>query len=118
MNTETSLGMTERERLVSLIDQSPAHFCNGCYLSPDERAESVEKLADYLLAEDYRKASDVAAEIFAEIEKTIADLEYKANTPRKTVSVDELRAQVNWVLHKVVPETLANLKKKYTEDTE
>ena len=65
--------MTERERLVRLIDQSPAHFCNGCNESPEERAESIEKLADHLLAEDYRKASDVVQEIFSEIETFIID---------------------------------------------
>ena len=44
--------MTERERLVMLIDNGPAHFCNGCNESPEERAESVEKLADCLIASD------------------------------------------------------------------
>lgn len=41
--------MTERERLIKLIDQSPARFCDICRESPEERAESIEKLADYLL---------------------------------------------------------------------
>lgn len=63
----------------------------------------------------YRKSSEVAEEIFAEIEKTITDLEYRTNTLRKTVKVEELKAQVNWVLHEVVPKTLAELKNKYTE---
>lgn len=44
--------MTERERLVKIIANSPAHFCDGCKESPEERAESVEKLADYLIASD------------------------------------------------------------------
>ena len=44
--------MTERERLVKLLDQSPAHFCDGCKEAPEERAEAIEKLADYLLAAD------------------------------------------------------------------
>jgi hypothetical protein len=44
--------MTERERLVKLIDQSPAHFCDICRESPEERAESIEMLADYLIASD------------------------------------------------------------------
>jgi hypothetical protein len=62
--------------------------------------------------------SEVAREIFEEIEKAMADLEYRANTPRKTVKVEELKDQVNWVLHEVVPKTIAELKKKYTEGSE
>jgi hypothetical protein len=54
--------------------------------------------------------------IFEEIEKSIANLEYKVNTPRKTVKVEELKAQVNWILHDVVPNTIAEFRKKYTED--
>jgi hypothetical protein len=57
--------------------------------------------------------TEVAREIFEEIEKAISNLEYRANTPRKTVRVEELKAQVDWVLHEVVPKTIAELKKKY-----
>ena len=58
----------------------------------------------------------VAREIFEEIEESISSLEYIARTPRKTVSVEELKSQVDWVLHDVVLQTIAELKKKYTED--
>lgn len=68
-----------------------------------------DEIAENLYNAGYRKAS----EIFEEIEKSIANLEYKVNTPRKTVKVEELKAQVNWVLHEVVPNTIAELKKKY-----
>lgn len=44
--------MTDRERLKKIIDQSPAHFCDGCKESTEERAESIEMLADYLIASD------------------------------------------------------------------
>ena len=60
--------------------------------------------------------ADAAAEIFAEIEKTIADLEYRAKTTRKTVKVEELKAQVDWVLHEVVPKTLAELQDNLTNN--
>ena len=69
----------------------------------------TEDVANYLYNAGYRKATD----IFEEIESKIATLEYKAKTPRKTVKVEELKAQVNWVLHEVVPNTIAELKKKY-----
>ena len=63
----------------------------------------------------YIKTSEVAIEVIEEIERQIAGLEYRANTHRKTVRVEELKAQVNWVLHEVVPQTLTELKKKYKE---
>lgn len=44
--------MAERERLIKLIDQSPAMFCTGCNECPEARAKSVEMLADYLIASD------------------------------------------------------------------
>lgn len=59
--------------------------------------------------------ADAVREIFEEIDKKIASMEYNANTPRKTVKVEELKEQVDWVLHTVIPQTLAELKKKYTE---
>lgn len=34
----------------------------------------------------------------------------------KTVKVEELKAQCDWILHEVLPKTLAELKKKYTEE--
>lgn len=44
--------MTERERLIKIIDQSPAMFCTGCNECPEARAKSIEMLADYLIASD------------------------------------------------------------------
>ena len=87
--------------------------------SPEYRAkggEDFEFIGNALAAKGYRKSTDVARENFEEIEDAIADLEYRANTPRKTVKVEELKAQVNWVLDEVIPQTLAKLKKKYTEE--
>ena len=63
-----------------------------------------------------KKKVEIAREIFEEIESKIATLEYKAKTPRKTVKVEELKAQVNWVLHEVVPNTIAELQKKYESE--
>ena len=81
--------------------------------------EYVLALADELQNSEFEIRNSelrVAREIFEEIEKRIADLEYRANTPRKTVKVEELKEQVNWILHEVVPSTVAELKKKYTEE--
>lgn len=78
--------------------------CNGCHAKYDEKIRTAKV--------------EVAREIFAEIEGEINNLEYRVKTPRKTVKIEELKAQVNWVLHDVVPQTLAKLKKKYTGATD
>ena len=90
-----------------------------------------QNTAEKLTAKGYRKVdsvtfmggiveqmrADVAEEIFAEIEKSIADIEYRQYTPNP-VTVEDLKNQANWLLHEVVPKTLAELKKKYTEVAE
>ncbi len=71
-----------------------------------------EEIAKRLYEHGYRKAS----EIFAEIEKALSSMKYNANTTRKTVKVEELKEQVDWVLHEVVPNRIAELKKKYESE--
>ena len=58
----------------------------------------------------YKKAVE---DIFEEIEKKISSMQYNVKTTRKTVNVEELKEQVDWVLHEVIPNTIAELKKKY-----
>lgn len=76
----------------------------------------VKALIDRQPTADVAPRSEVAREIFEEIEANINALEYNAKTPRKTVSVDELKAQMDWVLREVIPGTLAKIKQKYTEE--
>ncbi len=54
---------------------------------------------------------------FAErLKKDFYDLEFNANTERKTVRVSELRDQMDWVLHTVSIEIINDLVKEMTED--
>ena len=55
---------------------------------------------------------DTAREIFEEILKCVDGLEYRANTQRKTVNVEELKAQCDWLIHKVVSKTIKDLAKE------
>ena len=91
-------------------------FVNALAVANVVNAENCRMFKD---TKGYRKASDVAREIFEEIEKALSSMQYNANTPRKTVTVEELKEQVDWVLHEVVPNRIADLKKKYeSEGTE
>ena len=60
--------------------------------------------------------TEVAREIFAEIKERISSLEYKAKTQRKIIRVEELKDQVNWVLHEVISNTITELENKYTKE--
>lgn len=77
----------------------------------------IEEIADECTAADVAPRSEVARGIFEEIKSHIASMEYNANTPRKTVKVEKLKEQVDWVLHTVIPQTLDEIEKKYTEVT-
>lgn len=60
-----------------------------------------------------------AVEKFVEIlKKHIESLEYKANTPRKTITVQMLYDQINWILKKVIPETIDGALKEMVGDAE
>lgn len=55
----------------------------------------------------------VAREISANIKKAISNMKYNANTTRKTVNVEELKEQVDWVLHEVVPNRISEVINQY-----
>lgn len=61
---------------------------------------------------------EFASEIFGKIKEKISSMHYNANTTRKTVKVEELKEQVDWVLHEVMPNVIAEIEKKYTEGEE
>ena len=73
-----------------------------------------EKAYEELETKLEQAKTEFAREIFEEIEKAISSMKYNTNTSRKTVKVEELKEQVDWVLHEVVPNRLTELKKKYT----
>ena len=101
--------MTKEERVIQIKEHIDNVYGIDCaYFNVDGFA-----IADELDNVGYRKTSDVVKEVFEKIEKHIASMQYNANTPRKTIKVEELKEQVDWVLHKVVPNMLAELKNEY-----
>lgn len=72
--------------------------------------------ASILYNAGYRKASDVAREIFAEIEQEICNIEYTVSPYKHThIPVETMVEVCNWILQKCIPEKIAELKKKYAE---
>lgn len=108
--------MSEQIEIITdlLVDFDEMGFCptTSC---PDPDAYAIEwrnKMTNAL--KGYR--TELAREIFEEIEKALSSMKYNANTPRKTIKVEELKEQVDWVLHEVVPNRIAELKKKYESE--
>lgn len=64
--------------------------------------ERRDLFAPEIKAEAYKEFAEKAKENFQ-------NLEYSADTDRKTVKVEEMKEQINWVLHSVVAETLDNI---------
>ena len=79
----------------------------------------AERTKDHY-AELYEEAKEVvrakAIKEFAErLKESISNMEYTANIKRKTVSVETLYTQVNWVFHEIVPKTIDKLVKELAE---
>ncbi len=96
--------------VIDLIKRQKAEIerLNGDYIPERTRRNNAVNA--------YHDAKAEAIKEFAEkVKEHFKDLEYRAKTKRKTVSVDELESQMNWVLHEVSLETIDNLAKEMTE---
>lgn len=56
--------------------------------------------------------SEAVKEFAERVKESFFNLEYKANTNRKTVKLEELKEQMEWVLHTVAIGTIDNLVKE------
>ena len=78
-----------------------------------ERLEKIRKADNKLITslnKCYETAKSEAVKEFAErVKESFLNLEYKANTNRKTVKVEELKEQMEWVLHTIAIEITDNL---------
>ena len=91
-----------------------------CFHCPTLRCCGVQKFARELYAKGYRKASEVAEEIFAEIEKEI-ELALDSNYKVKRDAEDMNYGLINYVEGKIhclrgLLGFLDELKEKYTEE--
>ena len=71
------------------------------------------------LLQKLQQAKSEAIKEFAEKAKeTFLNLQYNAKTDRKTVKIEELKEQMDWLLHKVAIEMLENLLKEMVGEGE
>lgn len=72
-------------------------------------------LAEYLQSKFYEYRAEAIKEFAERLKENISNMEYTADVKRKTVPTETLFAQVNWVFHEIVPETIDKLVKEMTE---
>ena len=72
----------------------------------DAEIENLTEIADVLWDQGHRVCNAAITEFAERVKNRFANMEYSADTKRKTIRVEELYAQVNWVLHEVVPDTI------------
>lgn len=75
--------------------------------------------ANTALSNEILSAKAEAYKTFAEkLKEEFLNLQYNAKTDRKTVKIEELKEQMDWLLHKVAIETVENLLKEMTGEEE
>lgn len=84
------------------------------------RADILENMADggtscHWCIEQHK--AEAYKEIVKELKERFENLEYNTRTNRKTVKVEELKEQMDWVLHTVAIETIDNLLKEKIGET-
>lgn len=113
---------TEIERLKSM-NQAKL----DCIHDLQKENEILSRNADTAFQDGLNERRDLfASEIKAEAYKEFAEkakenfqnLEYSADTDRKTVKVEEMKEQINWVLHSVAAETLDNILEELVGETD
>lgn len=79
----------------------------------DTQKNDNKRLAGYLadsISHEPRSEAEIKAEAYKELAQKLKeqfnDLEFNVKTPLKTVKVEELRNQVNWILREVVIQTI------------
>lgn len=94
------------------IDLPRCNFknCRYCFDSNCTKNTEYERCG-------FRLAKTEAIKEFAEkLKESISNMEYRANVQRKTVSVETLYTQVNWVFREIVPKTIDAFVKEMTEE--
>lgn len=69
--------------------------------------------ANTVLSNEILEAKEEAYKEFAEkLNEQFLNLQYNAKTTRKTVKIEELKEQMDWILHTVAIETIDNILKE------
>lgn len=99
--------------------------CNLVFGDDEVKAlkAEIERLEREMEAiKDDREASirfahdDGAREFAYRLKERIASMEYKARTARRSIGVDDLRAQMDWMLHEIFPQAVDTVLQTMTKE--
>ena len=82
----------------------------------EERYNTLFEEAKEILINEAR--AEAIKEFAERLKEGFNALEYRANTTRKTIRIEELREQMDWVLHSVAIEKIDNLVKEMVGEQE
>ena len=104
-----------KEQIKELIDEMSYDLaeCHVDYLDDAKLYTDYDTMAQKMVSRGYRRQSEVAREIFEEIEKFI--LTCIENDEKVSNSGDDEYYDGRFMAFKIIEEHLATLKKKYTE---
>ena len=98
---------------------SPVLIIDNVDLSENEIAEKLRNLPVQIFPDNEEQIRNEAIkDVVEKLRKHIEALEYNLNTPRKTVPVQTLYDQVNWILKEVIPQTIDGVLKELEGDAE
>ena len=78
--------------------------------------DNLQRSLEYLNEETERVRADTVRKMQERVKRKIELLEYSVNIQQKTVSVDTLLKQGNWLLHEVVPDAINKIAKELLEE--
>lgn len=124
-NTDIVLDLINRqkEEIKKLKQENAvAEAANRCIvLQRDRRDREIEELHSQIAGLNIYK-SKIKAEAYKEFaekaKKEFLNLQYNAKTIRKTVKIEELKEQMDWLLHTVAIETVDTLLKEMVGEGE
>ena len=105
-------------RTDKLCHQGNPMIRDACDLIKCQKAEiqDLEIKNEHLVCFLAEARKDAIKEFAERLKKDLCDLEFNANTERKTIRVSELREQVDWVLHTVFIEIIDNRANEMTRE--
>lgn len=117
---EAELNAAELIKMQAEIERlkTPMLVIDNVNLSEDELREMIRKMPVQVFPDTNERIKAEAIKEFEEIlKKHIESLEYNANTPRKTITVQMLYDQINWILKEVIPKTIDEALKEMVGET-
>lgn len=90
------------ECISGLCKDDRTFTCYSCVISQNFTEKTACKEALTLINELEKEKTEQLKQFAERLKEKFNDTEYRAKTKRKTISVEELKAQMDWILHEVV----------------